>query len=655
MKIRKMTAHFGTLKGESLVLGEGLNVITAPNERGKSTWCAFLKAMLYGVDTSKRASAGVLPDKTRYAAWDGSAMAGEMELLWQDREITLSRRGRANAPMRDFSAVYTGTATPVPELSGVSAGETLTGVPLSVFESSAFITQRSMRVTQGPELEKRIASIVTTGDEEVSYSETKNTLAAWQRRRRFRSGGELPETENALEEKNAQLDALARENVQIENLTKEVERSAARVGELTAQVEESRKRARKDVLARASQSRKALREAEQKADEAARRAAVARDAVERSVFGMCAPEEARRSAEETAEKCRALAQTASQTPPSAGKIGVFLALAILLLAAGVALLILKGVIGVVPLILAALDVVLLLRMKRNARTLRQEIEEAAAERQAILTDWGVQDEEALLSAAEAHAGLYALWTAAAGESKAAEEVLASARALQEKIDAQAISELDFTDGDSEAARLGRQLRFEQENLQRSREALAAAKGHLSALGDPLAIKSEIGVLDDKRARLQAEYDALAIALEVLQEADTEMQTRFFPQLGARAAELFSALTGGKYDRLTLNKKLDAQMRMQGDALAHDAAYLSAGAYDQLYLALRLAICSLTMPGGDCPLILDDALCSFDDTRCAQALSLLRELAKERQILLFTCHSREAALLADAPDVQKITL
>ena len=74
MKIRKMTAHFGTLKGESLVLGEGLNVITAPNERGKSTWCAFLKAMLYGVDTSKRASAGVLPDKTRYAAWDGSAM-----------------------------------------------------------------------------------------------------------------------------------------------------------------------------------------------------------------------------------------------------------------------------------------------------------------------------------------------------------------------------------------------------------------------------------------------------------------------------------------------------------------------------------------------------------------------------------------------------
>ena len=35
--------------------------------------------------------------------------------------------------------------------------------------------------------------------------------------------------------------------------------------------------------------------------------------------------------------------------------------------------------------------------------------------------------------------------------------------------------------------------------------------------------------------------------------------------------------------------------------------------------------------------------NFDDGRCALALEALARLGEERQILLFTCHSREARL------------
>ena len=49
MRIRKMQATFGKLSGESISFHGGLNVIYAPNESGKSTWCAFIRAMLYGV------------------------------------------------------------------------------------------------------------------------------------------------------------------------------------------------------------------------------------------------------------------------------------------------------------------------------------------------------------------------------------------------------------------------------------------------------------------------------------------------------------------------------------------------------------------------------------------------------------------------------
>ena len=41
-----------------------------------------------------------------------------------------------------------------------------------------------------------------------------------------------------------------------------------------------------------------------------------------------------------------------------------------------------------------------------------------------------------------------------------------------------------------------------------------------------------------------------------------------------------------------------------------------------------------------PIILDDALIRFDDRRLEKAVELLKELGKERQILLFSCQGRE---------------
>ena len=48
MKLKKLQASFGGLQNETLVLEDGLNILQAPNEGGKSTWSAFLRAMLYG-------------------------------------------------------------------------------------------------------------------------------------------------------------------------------------------------------------------------------------------------------------------------------------------------------------------------------------------------------------------------------------------------------------------------------------------------------------------------------------------------------------------------------------------------------------------------------------------------------------------------------
>ena len=84
-------------------------------------------------------------------------------------------------------------------------------------------------------------------------------------------------------------------------------------------------------------------------------------------------------------------------------------------------------------------------------------------------------------------------------------------------------------------------------------------------------------------------------------------------------------------------------------LYRDASLLSAGTVDQLYLAVRLAICDLVLPNEDpAPIVLDDALSNFDDARAHAALRWLKDAARNRQILLFTCQEREENYLEAGP-------
>lgn len=105
MILKRLQASFGKLDGAVLTLQPGLNLLYAPNEGGKSTWCAFLLAMLYGIDASQRDSKAALADKHKYQPWSGKPMAGRIDLVWQGRAVTIERsstpkrRSRSSALM----------------------------------------------------------------------------------------------------------------------------------------------------------------------------------------------------------------------------------------------------------------------------------------------------------------------------------------------------------------------------------------------------------------------------------------------------------------------------------------------------------------------------------------------------------------------------
>ena len=188
-----------------------------------------------------------------------------------------------------------------------------------------------------------------------------------------------------------------------------------------------------------------------------------------------------------------------------------------------------------------------------------------------------------------------------------------------------------------AQEIGR-LQVELERLDR---ALNQARGKQQALGDPAILAARLEQVEEELERRRREYQAISIAMETLQQANAQLQQRFSPQLNRAAGALLSRLTGGKYHALSLDKELEASAAEARDVLPHSALYLSKGTVDQIYLAVRLAVCDLCLP--DAPLVLDEALAAFDDVRAKRALELLQELSEQRQILLFSCHTREKNL------------
>ncbi len=625
--IKRMRAAFGGLDGAELAPGPGLTVITAPNESGKSTWAAFVKAMLYGIDTRDRDKAGSLADKNRYQPWSGAPMAGELDLEWQGRDITLRRTSARSGPFQQFEAVYTASGDPVPGLTGANAGQTILGCGKEVFTRTALVGQNGAAVTAAPELERRIAALAASGQEDVSFSATERTLKDWRNRRRAnRANGLIPDLERDLAETDAALADMAQARGQRDEAEQKLAALRAEKNDLDFQRSLIRRAQRRDLNRRYAEAELRLEEA--------RRALESLPKPDPAFAGLTAEEARRRTAAQQAERDRQQAEAAASRAAIEGRRGPVktgAAVTLPLLGAGGLAAVIAGFVtgryavswaGFAA--MAAALVCAILFVKALARLDKRLAALPAPEPAAPLPDpegyaaWLARRE--LLERELAHCEeRLADLAAQGGQPIDTLELLPDPSMTQAEVDAR-------------AAAVERDLALWQSRLDRAEGALRT---------DPLTLEARREALESQLTRRAAEYDAIDTALKALESANAALRERFSPALNREAAALFSALTGARWTDLTLSRDFSA---LAGDGgQPRSALYLSAGTADQLYLAVRLALCRLTLP--DAPLILDDALCAFDDARMARALEVLRDMGRERQILLFSCHGREAAWAA----------
>lgn len=631
MIIRKLRASFGKLEGETLRFHDGLNVIYAPNESGKSTWCAFIRAMLYGIDSGERARDGYLPDKQRFAPWSGAPMEGSMDVRAEGADITLQRgTSSRSTPMRDFSAVYTGTNTPVEGMTGQNCGELLTGVNKDVFRRSAFIAQGAVAVSGSPELEKRIQQIVASGDEQTSYTEAEARLKNWQHRRRYHKKGLLPALEGEMDEAQRLLGDIGTSADSVREMEQRLQQLQLQCDELEQAVNEARRRQRNDALKKLREGRADVQRRNDDHDAALAELSRRRAALQHSEFGDRSRDVLEAEVQRDCEKLEEIREDTGHRLALLPAV-LFSALAILLAAFYGVWLKLPMILGAGLMCIGA--VVFFLRYSR----IRQAAQTATAEQDRILRKYKVSVPEDVSGVFEEFCQLEDAVLEAETEEKRSRDRLDQAQEQLHFLEDSAVSELDFAGGDTDAARLSRELQAARQEASQLSAKISGLNGRLSAMGDPMVVSSSLREMQESYREIQAEYDAITLAQELLREADQEIQSRFSPALSSLAAKYMNEMTGGRYEDVLVGQDFSARTRVQGDTVARDAEFLSAGTADLMYLAVRLAVCELALPDGEpCPLILDDALVNLDETREAQAMNLLKRIALQRQVILFTC-------------------
>ncbi len=137
--------NFGTLSGVTLRLTSGLNAFCLSNGQGKTTLCAFIKCMLYGLPESRRQSP-TENERKHYTPWQGGGFGGSLTLRHEGRVYRLARSFGAK-PAEDRLEVFDEQTGERTNALGSCPGETLFGIDRDGFADCAIFSEHAFSFT----------------------------------------------------------------------------------------------------------------------------------------------------------------------------------------------------------------------------------------------------------------------------------------------------------------------------------------------------------------------------------------------------------------------------------------------------------------------------------------------------------------------------
>ncbi len=176
--------------------------------------------------------------------------------------------------------------------------------------------------------------------------------------------------------------------------------------------------------------------------------------------------------------------------------------------------------------------------------------------------------------------------------------------------------------------------FEITNLERLREAAA----HCNRF---------VGLID-RQQNLAAE--AIRIFEDIKNTEETKV-SELFEKL--KISEMFADITGGKYKDVRFDSQAGVVTVADAGGNTLTAEKLSKGAYDQLFLSIRIAISEEMLGEGKGFFIIDDAFLSSDSRRLENQFKVLKKLADKGWSIVYFSVKDEIAGLSRKYTINKV--
>ncbi len=163
---------FGKLNSTVVTLDKGINILSAPNESGKSTLAAFIKFALYGF-AGARAHSLTENERKFYSPWGGETVEGSLTLTADGTRYTVHR---VCTPSGKETVEIINRATGKNEFIGAVPGEVFFGVNDEVFARTLFFRQLTVMQSKDEILAERLQNIAMSADEQVGTKKAVERL-----------------------------------------------------------------------------------------------------------------------------------------------------------------------------------------------------------------------------------------------------------------------------------------------------------------------------------------------------------------------------------------------------------------------------------------------------------------------------------------------
>lgn len=617
---------FGKLQSVNLSFNSGVNVLQNKNAFGKTTFAAFVRAMLYGLNYSYTKEGDErVNDVTRYCPWGfGGKFGGSMTVEHNGATYRIERffGGTARAEVLSVTNESTGAAV---DVSG-GVGEYFLGLTADSYDRSTYFPQEAVELATNENLDGRLANLVDSAD----YDKVQEKLLAYRRQKRAGRGvgGTIAQLDNEIFDLQRKLhEAELAENTQARNAEQysaneaQLQQLNARKCGIQRQLEEVK---RNIVLNSPTEEQLAAKQ----------RLMDAKLALTKYPQDLVADR----------QRVVALGDRIAQTPrhPNVQKASpkwwlVVLAAVLILGGAGlcfagkIPLLIGGGILVVVG--AALLAVALLSARNKGVETLQStEWDELVTDYMRIVGKYvdvaGKDYEEA--------ARLFWQYFADYERDFRVYQTVESLTPSMPNGDVAALNarERELT---SQLAAVTSEI----QRIYRMQGSLENAVQN-AQVADRAEIEDKILNAQQAKAMEEQKFATAERVSALLTQAKENLSGGYLPKLKTRVSQLVDFVTNGQYE-VSLDGKFAIRIRENGQT--KQLSCFSRGVREIVLLCFRVALSELLYDGAVPLVVVDDAFVNYDEDNFVRATALLKELATKcgTQVIYFTCHNRLGAL------------